>query len=337
MTTKERVLQARGQEVPLDYFLYSCLERERLEKATIGDSQPHIAWPLLPKVGEEGPVAALEGPEWSALTKSLLTWYRETFPELSDDKAVDHEHLLKVVPPVVGLARDLARLYLEKTKAKLPAFDKSAQPEAVWSDIESALKQFFPKIQHMILRYLHWTHAAEVKEVFEPGSRPPVGRFAPPPLPRTLGNRDSGRPDRGGRPERGPRTDAPRAPVAQETSESKGREAAPKGGNRHGQGGRPAPADRGGRPPRREGGRPPRSAHPEGEEQTARLTVVALAEVDQAIAELQSNGTKQDITLKPTNSFYRRLQHQKIVDAGFNSNSVGEGPDRAVQISRKDP
>jgi predicted RNA-binding protein Jag len=43
----------------------------------------------------------------------------------------------------------------------------------------------------------------------------------------------------------------------------------------------------------------------------------------------------QFVKLKPTNSFYRRVQHQKIVDSGFESSSVGEGADRAVQVTRK--
>ena len=66
------------------------------------------------------------------------------------------------------------------------------------------------------------------------------------------------------------------------------------------------------------------------------MTVIALAEVDHAITTLLGGPEQRSVTLKPTNSFYRRLQHQKIVDAGYESNSVGEGPDRAVQISRKD-
>jgi len=40
------------------------------------------------------------------------------------------------------------------------------------------------------------------------------------------------------------------------------------------------------------------------------------------------------ITLEPQNSFVRRLQHKKIVDSGFISNSVGEGPSRSVQMKR---
>ncbi len=66
------------------------------------------------------------------------------------------------------------------------------------------------------------------------------------------------------------------------------------------------------------------------------MTEAALAEVDQAIAQLRSDTSVEEVMLKPTNSFYRRIQHQKIVDAGFHSFSVGEGPSRAVKVARKD-
>jgi len=60
-----------------------------------------------------------------------------------------------------------------------------------------------------------------------------------------------------------------------------------------------------------------------------------LIEVEEALAKLRDDSGVQAVKLKPTNSFYRRIQHQKIVDAGFESSSVGEGADRAVQVTRK--
>ena len=66
------------------------------------------------------------------------------------------------------------------------------------------------------------------------------------------------------------------------------------------------------------------------------MTDVALAEVDRAIETLRADTSLDEVTLKPQNSFYRRVQHQKIVDAGFFSNSVGEGPERAVKVGRKE-
>ena len=359
ITTKQRVLEARGHQVPVDYFLYSCLERERLEKATMGDSQPHIAWPLLPKVGETEPVAAIAAAALPSLIRSLMTWYKDTFAELTEDHVVDHEQLLKLAPAVVGLCRDIARLHGEKTGGPLPSFDRKRRPAEVWEQLEAGLTEFFPNLAKLVLRYLQWSHAAEETEVFEPGSRPPVGRFAPPPLPRTMGS--GGRPERSfGRPERSPRPadsaareaaphdhdlnldlaareaapDEAEPREAASPRETQPRDSAPRGPRPP----RPAGDGPGSREPRprREGSARPRQSHPEGEEHTARMTKVALDEVDQAIANLAADQALGDVTLKPANSFYRRLQHQKIVDAGFHSNSIGDGADRAVQISRKD-
>jgi predicted RNA-binding protein Jag len=60
-----------------------------------------------------------------------------------------------------------------------------------------------------------------------------------------------------------------------------------------------------------------------------------LREVDDALGKLREDSSLQSVKLKPTNSFYRRVQHQKIVDSGFESSSVGEGADRAVKVTRK--
>jgi spoIIIJ-associated protein len=50
---------------------------------------------------------------------------------------------------------------------------------------------------------------------------------------------------------------------------------------------------------------------------------------------LDQNAGEESVTLKPQNSFYRRLQHQKIVDSGFHSESTGEGKERTVVVYRR--
>ena len=67
-----------------------------------------------------------------------------------------------------------------------------------------------------------------------------------------------------------------------------------------------------------------------------RILVLSRTEADRAIEKLKSDASLDEVALKPTNSYYRRIQHQQIVDAGFHSYSVGEGPDRAVKVSRKE-
>ena len=60
--------------------------------------------------------------------------------------------------------------------------------------------------------------------------------------------------------------------------------------------------------------------------------VIAL--VDQAINQLEQSQSKE-VVLAPQNSFYRRIQHQYIVDLGYKSKSCGDDQNRAVKIIRK--
>ena len=64
------------------------------------------------------------------------------------------------------------------------------------------------------------------------------------------------------------------------------------------------------------------------------LTDEMNAEIKSAIALLR--GDDKQVTLKPANSYYRRLQHKVIAELGFNSRSVNkDNNERAVRIVRK--
>lgn len=57
---------------------------------------------------------------------------------------------------------------------------------------------------------------------------------------------------------------------------------------------------------------------------------IALREVDDAIEKVRN--TKKSIDLNPQNSYIRRLQHQKVDEAGMHSESVGDEPKRRLRI-----
>ena len=61
---------------------------------------------------------------------------------------------------------------------------------------------------------------------------------------------------------------------------------------------------------------------------------VALADVAEAIDRLERNPDLREIELRPTNSFFRRLQHSAVAKAGFVSESFGEGSQRALKVVR---
>jgi hypothetical protein len=356
---KQRILESRGQTVPIDLFLYSCLEQERLLRAKGEENLYVIRWPLLGSGAEPQPSPELEGMQLQGLMTRLIVWYRDTYPALTVTGAIDHELLHEVVEPLVSMNLDLARLYRLKTSEELPAFDKSVGNNRFWDDLESDVRTHFPQHGAMFLRYIHWSHAAEPVQDFEIGDVPPVGRNAPR-LPRRdrddrggrggprgggdRGGRggDRGGPRGGGMRDRGPRSgggdrdrgprgggsgDRDRGPRGENSFAGGDRDRGPRGGGGdrdRGPRGGGGDRDRGPRGPRRDGG-----------EADPKLEAAALADVQDAIKRLASEPGLDEVTLKPANSFYRRIQHQNIVDAGYSSFSVGEGSERAVKVSRK--
>ena len=65
--------------------------------------------------------------------------------------------------------------------------------------------------------------------------------------------------------------------------------------------------------------------------------ILALAECKSAIEEIKLNADIDQITLKPQNSYIRRLQHSETGAAGLFSLSQGEDKSRAVVIYRYKP
>jgi len=360
---KERFMGSQGKDVPLDYFLYSCLEFEKMLHSQGADA-PKYRWPNLSGVNLEGPAPAefVDEPI-DALIEDLVAWYIANNPELKAGRALDLEVLQTAVPAIVMMSRDINSIVKLKTGSSLPPYDSAVG--GVWSTIDRTLQRAFPRHHTMFNRYLQWTHTADKPAEVDLSNRPPVGRFAPmpprrgappsrgggggdrPPPPRgdTDGNRRNASgpghgegargeriPDRGG--DRGFDRGGPRGGHGGGGERGFGR-GGPRGGHGGGQygsgqgGGQGGPRGGGRFGDRPRGDRPPRNQEP-----SPHLEAEALAEVDKAVEQLKTNPSLEEVTLKPTNSFYRRIQHNKIADTGFFSFSVGEGQDRSIRVSR---
>jgi hypothetical protein len=351
VSRKQKVIEAQGKDVPLDYFLYSCLEQERtlkaVDKKAGGEQPPNIIWPmLLPDSEEANELATMP---LAALLTRMAAWYRNEFPALAGHVPLDHQVLSEVLTPFVSLCRDISTLYRVRTGDALPDFESSVGNNKFWDDIIKTVQSTFTGYQTWFIRYIQWSHAPEPKEDFEPGSRPPVGRYAP------LQPRDGRGGDRGGRGgggggfrDRGPRGGGggggggnfrgggDRGPRGDGGNFRGGGDRGPRGGGgdggnfRNDRGGGGGGGGGGGdRGPRRERGGEP-------DANTIKMTEQATQEVERAIKMLVDDSALDEVTLKPTNSFYRRIQHQHIVDMGYHSFSVGEGPDRAVKVARRE-
>jgi hypothetical protein len=335
-SVKQRLLALQGQKAPIDLFLFACWEQEKTLKAL---SQPpksktqrapafapvsrgwnaHLNEPLVEQ-GEAGFMTA-----WDLCCR----WYQNQFPDLFTDATFDHEYLALLIAPTVDLVKDLCRIYKHCHSEDLPLFPSleqkdQQQPVAknIWNFIEKTMGIYFKSSSDLIMEYLRWSFREEVVETFEPGSRPPVGRFAPPPPRREFGfgakggkNRELDRKNSSKERFRPGQKQEQAGNTSQKTRthplKNRKNNASQGDSRRH------------------------ERKSKQKDDDTNRNTELVLAEVEKALEKFRQQPDLKEIKLTPQNSFYRRIQHQKIVDAGFISQSEGEGPDRAVTIQRQ--
>jgi hypothetical protein len=332
---KARFQQAEGKEVREDLLLYSAYEAERTRIAADGVFPPEdLRWPVLAGATRENIPAAIQSKELPEILTDILVWYRDNHTEMSSSDAFDHQLMNDVVLHLVILKHDLDKATVLKTGKAVPVYER-ATVDIFWEIVEKRLRQLFPNQCHIYMRYLHWCYAQDLAEVFEPGSRPPVGKYAPP-MRRNdrfgKGGGGGGR-DRGGdRPPRRDRDDRP--PRGDDAGNRRDREDF---GNRRDRDDRPPRRDRPDRGERFERG-PRRDRDDRGgnrnPNRSPEMEEAAMADVAAGIAILNGQADKNEFPLKPANGFYRRLQHQQIAHAGFYSYSSGDDPQRCVVITR---
>ena len=303
-----------GKEVPLDLFLYSCFEAEKmLAEAEKRAGGPENLNSRNLDTSMASGIGANDGTAWENLIMRLYSWHCEREPALVDDsKPLDIELLCPVSDAFAAFHADLRNFYKAATGESLPVFDMEAGLAPVWVAVMNVLRNKSPRGASLFEKYFAWTYSDWEAPVYEVGSRPPVGRYAPPPRLRTGGPGGKGGPDRSDRPER------------------------PDRGERHGRHERPERGNRADRPRRddrhhRDENFGNRASH---EERSSEQEQAALAEVDKAVDLLNNDPKLAFVDLPPTNSFQRRKQHHAVMEHGFKSSSVGEGKDRAVRVSR---
>ena len=327
-TFKQRFLEMTGKEVPLDYFLYTCFEAEKMLAGTekrAGGPEKVESRNLNPALAEG--LSATNEAAWERAIGSLYDWHCAREQALLDRAPVDIERLCAVADEFAAFHADLQHLFHVVTGEGLPVFDEEAGLAPVWVAATNILDEKSPSASGLFKKFFAWAYNTWEPQVFEVGSRPPVGRYSPPPRLRTGGP--------GGRPAHQDRGDRPERPAHQDR------------GGRPEHSDRPAPrsehADRPQRDdrPRRDDrpqhdNRPQRDDRPRhhDDERSMQQEKEALAEVEKAIAKLTSDASTEFVDLPPTNSFQRRKQHHETNERGFQTQSVGEGHDRAVRVTR---
>lgn len=343
---KQRVELQRGMNVPIDYFLFTCLEHERTKRATAADdTQANVGrWPIMVGATVESLPPELRDMETKALMSRMSLWYAAQYPEMVEEIPLDHVMLNQIVAPFMKFTLDLADLVLLKTGTPLPSHNAATpESETVWATIKTVLKEDFPGYYAYYERFLRWAFADIEPEEIEEGSRPPVGKN----MPNFRGNRQ---------PTGGPPPQRNHQGGGHGGGQGGGQGGGPGGkrfGQNQGQGGgqrdnRGRDNSRGGgRDFNRDGGRdnnrdnnrgPHKPRHGGGQgggqQADAEIETQALAAVEEAISKINA-GSAEEVFLKPMNSFYRRIQHQHAVDKGYESCSVGEGNERGVKVGKK--
>ena len=307
--------ESLGQEISIDYFLFTCLEEDKTLKSLPSQFQEQInekRWPLIKpyfqslaflEEGADKPSSqeVVEG-ELVNLVKRLCVWYQEKYPLLSGSQPLDYEVHGNTMTQFVLLCQDFEALVTAKTGKKphdRNKVDQSEEEKALWQSIDEALKESFKKYGSYVLSYLEWIYKKAKSVEYDLASLPPVGRFTV--MLQKAARMKNQKSESAARPSEGRR-------------DSRGMNGPDKGASRAG-----------GYKDQKQGAK---GSSAEKEEE-------ALAEAKAAIAKFEKDEELGEMRLKPRNSYLRRLQHQLVVDAGYASASVGEGADRGVQISRK--
>ncbi len=328
LKVKDRFKAAESSDVPLDYFLFSCHEAELTHRSVKKDNP--VTWPSIDDIE---PDMSDDGQLRDAI-QDLLSWYAAQFPQLKSPEYINFGRLAEIADPIARLSIDVRTMVSKLTGTDFH-IGESGENESnprhnqIWDILQEFVSQIFRQHSGLYLKYMQWCYEAPKNEIIEPGSRPPVGRFAPPM--RSRGGDRGPRPGGGDRPPRGDHQRGGDRGGGRHQGRRDGQQGG--GGNNHHRNDR-GPRHRGGGRDRDRGGdRPHDHARAQA---SAAGTEAAIAEVMEAVQRLREDANINEIPLRPANSFNRRLQHEQIKGSGFFSSSAGEGPSRAVVISRTD-
>ena len=312
--------QSESTKVGLDYFLYSCFEFETtirsLPKKILGETR----WPKALELSEDVDSAQVGDRSFGELVGEILQWYAVKFPYLKSSTSIDLSILPEIVPAMVMMASDFSLAAKAKKVEQDLLFDKTRSDNGeLWDNINRAINGEFPSLARYIQRYLQWAFALERTVEIDLGSRPPVGKYASlcrhshSSKPRESDNRGSN-PDSNGNERHNSNQSFEKRPQ----SGGRGR---PSSGRGNGNSFNDSNANK----------------FSKRRDKDPQIEKEALREVTIALTKLKEDDQIDEYKLPPINSYYRRIQHKKIVDAGFFSLSTGEGSERAVVVKRHMP
>lgn len=290
-TIKQQYLQAAGQEIGLDYFLYTCFEEEKTNAGLVGKHFKIMSKKKYPPLRDGRKDLIAE--DIDQALEDVFAWYLSEYPILASSEVLDYSVHSEMLTPYILLIADVKDLFRSKGQALVYKLSPESSPEQdeQWSKVLTKLQKYFPTYYKFMAAYISWITKAPNTAPIDLTSVPPVGRYL---AMLQDARRRAERKANQGSFERGPRD-----------------------------------RDRDDRGDRRD--RKPQQGRFSSAEHRDQS---AMKDVEQGIAKLKKNLLLKEILLKPQNSFVRREQHKRVKELGFNSHSSGEGPNRAVMITR---
>ncbi len=313
MRDTEQFLKAcasrRHQEISRDYFIYHAFQYEFCLQAE--NSKRFVV--ITPWLAQQDSGAA----DFPSALRTMCDWYGQHYPTLCETQALTFARLYFFLPAVISFVHETHALWGKLHGAPPPVYDTQHD---FWRELLAVVRD---KYQHhgLLVAWLHWRYGERRAPAVAVENLPPnpfVERrtFGPP---RGGERRDGRSRDRAGRKGGARREGAPHRSGGRNQDRPSRRGTA----TRH--------DDRG-----RVDSRPAAARHERGDSRVvAELTDAMSSEIKQAVVLLQSDDGRSGVTLKPANSYYRRLQHKMVANLGFTSVSVGDDREsRAVKIVR---
>ena len=343
------------QEISRDYFIYHAFQYEFCRNAENSKQFVVIeSW-----LAQQQDDSTLDFP---AALRTMYAWYEQNYPTLCEPQPLTFARFYFFLPACFSFLHETQALWEKLHGTPPPAYNAEHD---FWRELLAVVRDKCPHAP-LLEAWLRWRYSERQAPAIAAENLPPnpfVER-------RTFGaRRGSERRERGTRREgTARRTGARGAESMPRRQDSRGRrtggEERSEAGRRRGTGdarrgrGREGNARREGvlaRPRSTE--RMPRrgatSRHDDrGRERTgnrrfpsresfdsravAELTDAMTSEIREAVAIMQDDNGHPGVTLKPANSYYRRLQHKMVANLGFTSISVGDDREnRAVKIVRE--
>lgn len=323
---KQQIFASKGKDVSIDLIFYSCLEYERVLRSKSKDNELISTCPIILEELSALKDDLISDDHLSALLEKVIHWYSSQYPCLAIRGVIDREMLHEVVEPLVSLNIDIANLYRSFKKTVIPAYNKAEEKHKFWEILEILILKYFPQHGSKFIKYLQWSHATQPIEDYKIGDVPPVGRNAPR-LPRrerddraTYTSINSANEFKQGKERKLKSRETPQSRTTAKTDHHSPKKPSKKPLLQHEEN----PADVLG------SGRGRNSNPKDGS-----LKRDAEKDVYSAVEKLKQDNSIVEVALKPTNSFFRRIQHQIAIEEGFASISVGDGQERAVKVCRK--